>query len=333
MSARFGAGTGPVNREIRWRHRFTILTVVTTILLLGWGAFVTSIDAGLAVPDWPSSFNSYDPFNPWPDWWTLTPVLAEHGHRLLGALTGIFTLILAVWTWRRDPRNWMRVLAAGALILVTFQGVLGGMRVVLLSLDLAVVHACVAQIFFALIVGMMLFTSRAWLQAEFGSYSMDAVPRLRRFSLVAVGLLYVQIILGALLRHPGTGIDPLLAGLHIAGAFAVTAAVVLLSALVIHEFRGTRITYPAVRILLVLLALQVLLGITAYVVTIDDAGVLEPSNLQVVVNTAHMLTGALLMGTLAAVAFDAFRIPREGEHPVRASTTNSVILNEPTPSR
>ena len=56
----------PPRAEMRWRHRFTVLTGLSTILLMAWGAFVTSINAGLAVPDWPSSFNSYDPFNPWP---------------------------------------------------------------------------------------------------------------------------------------------------------------------------------------------------------------------------------------------------------------------------
>src|SRR5690606_19420708 len=69
----------PAPTEVKWRHRFSVLASATTVLLLGWGAFVTSINAGLAVPDWPSSFNSYDPFNPWPEWWKLTPVLAEHG--------------------------------------------------------------------------------------------------------------------------------------------------------------------------------------------------------------------------------------------------------------
>ena len=127
----------PPRAEIRWRYRFTVLTGLSTILLMAWGAFVTSINAGLAVPDWPSSFNSYDPFNPWPEWWKLTPVLAEHGHRLLGMLTGALTLILAVWTWIAEPRGWLKKLAIIALVLVSLQGVLGGLRVVWLSLDLA----------------------------------------------------------------------------------------------------------------------------------------------------------------------------------------------------
>ncbi len=330
MAVRFGSHAYPVTTETRWRHRFSVLTALTTILLLAWGAFVTSINAGLAVPDWPSSFNSYDPFNPWPDWWKLTPVLAEHGHRLLGALVGAFTLILAVWTWMKDPRRWMRWLAAGALVLVSLQGVLGGLRVVLLSLDLAVVHACVAQIFFALVIGMVMFTSDSWLKADVGYTSSTRAPRLRRTALLTVGILYVQIILGALLRHPGTGIDPLLAVFHITGAVLTTAAVVVLYARVRADFRRTRIAYPAARVLVVLLIIQFSLGVTAYLVTIDDAGVLEPSNVQVVVNTAHMVVGALLMGTGAAVLYDAFRMPLPEKSRTHAESANSVILKQPS---
>ena len=330
MPARFGSRTYPITDEIRWRHRFTIVTALTTVLLLAWGAFVTSINAGLAVPDWPSSFNSYDPFNPWPEWWKLTPVLAEHGHRLLGALTGFFTLVLALWTWLQDRRKWMRLLGVGALVLVTVQGILGGLRVVLISLDLAVVHACVAQIFFALIIGMVLFTSRAWLNADLGSSPFSNVTRLRRFSVVTAGLLYIQIILGALLRHPGTGIDPVLAGLHIMGAIATTLAIVLLYVLLRRHFRSTRIAWPAVNALLLLLSIQVSLGVTAYFVTLNEVGILEPSNLQVLVNTSHMVTGALLMGACAAVVYDSFRMPHISESTLQARAENSVILNEPT---
>lgn len=330
MAVRFGSHVYPDSTEMRWRHRFTILTVLTTILLLGWGAFVTSINAGLAVPDWPSSFNSYDPFNPWPEWWKLTPVLAEHGHRLLGALVGIFTLVLAVWTWIKDPRRWMGWLGIAILVLVSVQGVLGGLRVVLLSLDLAVVHACVTQIYFALIIGMGLFTSRSWLSADVGSISTSRAPRLRRTALLAVGIVYVQIILGALLRHPGTGIDPVLAVLHITGAVLTTAAVVVLFARVRADFRRTRIAFPAARVLVALLIIQFSLGVTAYLVTIDESGMLEPSNVQVVVNTAHMIVGALLMGTASAVLFDTFRMPSAPQTRMRAKSADSVILKQPS---
>ena len=98
-----------VNKNRTARKRFTIGTFTVAIGLLAWGAFVTSINAGMAVPDWPTSFNSYDPFNPWPEWWNITPVFAEHGHRLLGALVGFLTLTLAVWTWGTEFVVWGRL--------------------------------------------------------------------------------------------------------------------------------------------------------------------------------------------------------------------------------
>lgn len=333
MTDRLQTSTVSISPETRWRHRFTVLTTATTVLLLAWGAFVTSINAGLAVPDWPSSFNSYDPFNPWPEWWRVTPVLAEHGHRLLGALVGLFTLALAAWTWLADARRWMRYLAIGALVLVSLQGILGGLRVVLISLDLAVLHACAAQLFFGLIVAMALFTSRPWLKGDLGTYDPADAVGMRRTAGLTVCILYVQIILGALLRHPGTGIDPMLVGLHFLGAVATTVAVVCLYRRAAARHRDTRILYPAGRLLVALVAVQFLLGVTAFLVTLDDSGMLEPSNVQVVVNTAHMVTGALLMGAAVAAAVDAFRLRTGEERESYTDPDNSVILNESTISR
>ena len=286
---------------MRRRHRFTVLTALSTLVLMGWGAFVTSIEAGLAVPDWPSSYDSYDPFNPWPGWWRVTPLLAEHGHRLLGMLTGLLTMVLAVWTWFAESRRWLRWLALGALALVSFQGLLGGLRVVWLSLDLAVVHAATAQLFLGLIVALAVFTSNWWLS---GNAVADGPrdPRLWRLSLAVPAAVWLQIILGALLRHPGTGIHPVLVGLHIGGAVLVAAVVAAFLLRVWNGFRDARPLYRGSWVLAGLVDLQLILGVTAYFVTLDDAGMLQPSNVQVVVNTAHAVIGALLMaGSVLAV--------------------------------
>ena len=287
--------------DMRWRHRFTILTALSTLVLMGWGAFVTSIEAGLAVPDWPSSYDSYDPFNPWPGWWRVTPLLAEHGHRLLGMLVGLLTTILAVWTWFAESRRWLRWLALGALALVSFQGLLGGLRVVWLSLDLAVVHAATAQLFLGLIVALAVFTARAWVTAG-GSADGPRDQRLWRLSLAVLGAVWLQIILGALLRHPGTGIHPVLVGVHIGGAVLVAGVVAAFLLRVWNGFRESRVLYRGSWVLAGLVDVQLILGLTAWFVTLDDAGMLQPSNLQVAVNTAHAVIGALLMaGAMLAV--------------------------------
>ena len=286
---------------MRWRRRFTILTALSTLALMGWGAFVTSIEAGLAVPDWPSSYDSYDPLNPWPGWWRITPLLAEHGHRLLGLLTGLLTTILAVWTWFAESRRWLRWLALGALALVSFQGLLGGLRVVWLSLDLAVVHAATAQLFFGLVVAMAAFASEWWLALD-TARDGPRDHRLWRLALAAPAAVWLQVVLGALLRHPGAGVDPWFVGFHISGAVLVAAVVAAFLVRVRSEFRDSRVLYRGSWILAGLVDLQLILGLTAYFVTRDDAGMLEPGNLQVALNTSHAVIGALLMaGAVLAV--------------------------------
>jgi len=296
----------PFDAAIAARRKFTILTMVTAILLLGWGAFVTSINAGMAVPDWPTSFNSYDPFNPWPDWWTITPVLAEHGHRLLGALVGLMTLTLSVWTWKADTRRWMRILGFGALALVLFQGILGGLRVVWISLDLAVVHAMIAQLFFALLGAMILFVSPMWTRAV-DRPALKRTGGLKTSTLVTSVLIYIQIFLGALLRHPGTGIDPVFAALHIGFAFVVALTVVRLWMFIRERFREESGLNRLSQSLLFILVLQVSLGLFAYFVILDERGIVQPSNVQVIVNSAHLITGALLFACSTALTLLARR--------------------------
>ena len=288
------------------RHRLTVLTALVTVLLMAWGSFVTSIDAGLAVPDWPTSFDSYDPFNPWPDWWTITPVLAEHGHRLLGALVGLMTLALASWTVYADDRRWMKLLSVGVLAVVMLQGVLGGLRVVWVSLDLAVVHACVAQIFFSSLVCMAIFTSRSWLEERRTVHRGAA--RIRNLTLVTTAVVFVQIIFGALLRHPGTGIDVLFAGIHIFWAFVVVTLILASAHLIRAEEHGKALAHARTTAV-ALLALQVMLGMTAFFVLLDEQGMIRPSNLQVIINSSHMVVGALLLASCVAMTTYALQGP------------------------
>ncbi len=282
----------------RRRHLFSILVVFATVALLGWGAFVTSIDAGLAVPDWPSSFDSYDMLNPVDGWWAVIPFRAEHGHRLLATIVGFLTIILVGWTWMADDRRWMRHLATAALGLIIFQGILGGLRVVWLSLDLAVVHACIAQVFFSMLVAITLFTSKAWLNLEVLRSADPAASRLRGFAVFGVGAVYLQIILGALLRHPGTGIDLFLVTTHLSWAFVVSALIVATAIHIRRHFRAHKLLNRVAFIAVLLLVVQFGMGLTAYVVNLDEAGYTLPSQLQVLVNSGHLVIGALLMATV-----------------------------------
>src|SRR5688572_26170195 len=92
-----------------WPHRWAIALACATFPLLWVGGLVTTTDAGMAVPDWPSTFGYNLFLYPWSTWlagpWDL---FVEHGHRLLGATVGLMTIVLLALIWRRDERNWMR---------------------------------------------------------------------------------------------------------------------------------------------------------------------------------------------------------------------------------
>lgn len=310
---------GSPDRSMRARFAFAVLTAATTVGLMAWGAFVTSIDAGLAVPDWPTSFDSLDPFNPWPGWWDIIPIRAEHGHRLMGALVGSLTLILMIWTLASETRSWVRRLAVGAFVLVVLQGVLGGLRVVWVSLDLAVIHACVAQIFFAMIVALALFKSRAWQGLSRPYLSNPVRSRMKGLVLFTVLAVYLQIVFGALLRHPGTGIDFLLASTHIVWAFVVAGLIVVTALYIRLHYANNRLLMGVSRLGVVLLVFQFLLGLTAYIVNLDASGYTVPSNLQVVVNSTHMVVGALLTASMVVQAL----VVLQGE-PVSETSRSTV---------
>jgi cytochrome c oxidase assembly protein subunit 15 len=309
----------PYSTAMRRRHLFTRVTLCFTVVLLAWGAVVTSIEAGLAVPDWPTSFKSMDPLNPLPGWWAIPSILAEHGHRLMGMIVGACTLILSVWTWATDSRKWMKGVALGALLLVIVQGVLGGLRVVWISLDLAVVHACIAQLYFSTLAAMLLFTSRFWLEASEVLEERAETTSLRRLSMATAAMVYLQIILGALLRHPGAGVDALLVSLHVLGAFVVFCLVFMLVKTARAASQGSVAPSRLAHGIAGVLILQVCLGMFALLVTFYDMGV-GRSLTQVVLNTAHMVVGAVLLATLVTLVLVAARRGTAVEQPRRPAS-------------
>lgn len=296
-----------------------------TVLLLSWGAVVTSIGAGMAFPDWPTSLGSYNLINPTEGWWEVPAYLAEHGHRLIASLVGLCTVVLAGWTWWQDPRAWMRKLGLAAVALVVFQGILGGLRVLWVSIDLAMIHACVAQLFFATLVAMTLFVTDTWRTREGVLPQTDATGRLRRWSYAAAVTIYLQIVLGALLRHPGAGMSGGYTALHVTGAFVVVGTV--LGVLVLAEKHFD--TVPAIRGtawgLTGAMGLQFALGLASLLLTLYEpsgqGGVLA----YVVLTVAHLVVGALLFGTSIVMALLVSRR--------RDSTASEETSNRPSMER
>jgi cytochrome c oxidase assembly protein subunit 15 len=177
-------------------HRFAWFTAAATLLLICSGGMVTSKGVGLAVPDWPTSFGYNMFFFPVSKW--VGGILFEHTHRLLASAIGFFTIILAVWLWLSRPERWVKTLGWASLGAVILQGVLGGLRVTLLKDQIGILHACLAQAFFAMLVVILLATSPAWRRI---SSSQAPSRSLLTFAIVICAVIYAQLALGATMRH------------------------------------------------------------------------------------------------------------------------------------
>ncbi len=290
-----------------WLHRLALTTAGTTLFLLFVGALVTSKGAGLAVPDWPTTFGHNMFLFPWAG--MVGGVFYEHSHRLVASGVGFLTLVLAVCLWLREPRAWVRWLGAAALLLVTVQGVVGGLRVVWLEQDFAIIHAALAQAFFGLIVAMALFTSRAWTEARpepaAGGWTM-----FQWFCLATTLLIYVQSMLGAVIRHTGTAV-----ALHVLMALVVAVQTGLLVVKALQL--GDRV--PVFRTLSLFLglflAVQLALGAGSYAARFLSFGAMWQPGVIVAVTSAHVVTGALMLALSVVMTLWAFRVLGPGRLP------------------
>ena len=147
-----------VSPRSRWPHRLAIVTAALTLLLIFVGGLVTNTGSALAVPDWPTTFGYNMFLYPWSK--MVGGIFYEHSHRLIGSTVGLLTVALAGSLWFAEPRKWVRTLGLVGVVAVIIQGVLGGLRVVLVDHPLAIFHACLAQAFFALLVSLAVVTSK-----------------------------------------------------------------------------------------------------------------------------------------------------------------------------
>src|SRR6201982_1480862 len=183
----------------KWLNRFAWLTCVATLLLICSGGMVTSKNVGLAVPDWPTTFG-YNmflfPFSKW-----VGGILFEHTHRLMGSLVGFLTIILAAWLWLREDRRWGRNLGLIAVGGVILQGILGGLRVTMMKDEIGIFHACVAQAFLGLAVVIALVTTNFWRSLDEVEISSRKFAPIRFLAIAITLAIYVQLALGATMRH------------------------------------------------------------------------------------------------------------------------------------
>jgi cytochrome c oxidase assembly protein subunit 15 len=303
-----------MHQRSSWLHRFAVATAAATAVLLFLGGLVTSTGSGLAVPDWPLSFGTV--FPP-----MVGGVLFEHGHRLAAALVGCLTIVLALWTVIGEARPAVRALGLLALLAVVLQGVLGGVTVLYkLPLAVSVTHACLAQAFFCLTVALALVTSAGW-----------CAPRLatgpHALSLLAgatTGMVFAQLVLGALMRHMGAGlaipdfplafgrIIPPLVTPHIAVHFAHrVGALVVATAVAITAAWSLRTGEAWLR-------RPALLAVALVIVQIALGALTIWSQRAVLPTTTHLVVGAGVLATCLVLALRAARIaaPRVLARPV-----------------
>ncbi len=160
---------------------------------------VTSKNVGLAVPDWPTTFGYNMFLFPVSKW--VGGVLFEHTHRLMGSLVGFLTIVLAIWLWLGESRQWLRRLGAIAVAGVIVQGILGGLRVTMLKDQIGIFHACVAQAFLGLLVFIALATTRFWSALANQRINLQRFTPIKTLAIAITIATYGQLALGATMRH------------------------------------------------------------------------------------------------------------------------------------
>lgn len=277
------------------------MTAASTLLLIFVGGLVTSTGAGLAVPDWPTTFGYNMFLFPWSQ--MVGGVFYEHSHRLIGSIVGLLTLTLACALWVKEstrlPR-WLGVAAVGAVIV---QGVLGGLRVILVSVgsELALIHGLLAQAFFALLVSVVVCTSQEWKQTPRQVVVADA-GLVKRLCALTTGCVYLQLFLGGMLTHIG---DWILA--HLVCAALVAIHVGYLGVRVLKYHPDWVMLARPVTLLLSLLALQLCLGLGSYINRFTSFDIPYSALTRLAIPTTHRMTGALMLAVCIVLTLRAYR--------------------------
>jgi cytochrome c oxidase assembly protein subunit 15 len=283
----------------RGHHRLAVVLACWTFLLIIAGALVTSNDAGLSVPDWPTSFGS---------WYKIPKLVGgvkfEHTHRMIAQGAGLLTVILAVWTWRVEKRRWLRVLAYAAVGTVIAQGILGGITVLFyLPPAVSSAHAALAQTFFCIAVAIALFTGKRWIEEQPRVEFDQRRPSLFTLTMLSIFVLYVQLVLGAMFRHHGLSWWP-----HVANAVVVSfvLAWTAVRALTVYSHIEA-VRRPAIAMLSLVIA-QLCLGFTAFLTRVAwGRNAVQPELPMVMATVAHVAVGALLLATAVILAIQVWR--------------------------
>jgi len=280
-----------------WLHGYVVFVAIATFLLIIAGALVTSNDAGLSVPDWPTSFGTFRMPR------MVGGVLYEHGHRMIAATVGLLTVIMALWMWLREPRRWAKRLAGAAVLTVIAQGVLGGITVLFyLPVAVSTGHATLAQTFFCIMATLAITTRRDWRWDEAKIQEQPVTPSLRLLAVFTTSAIYAQLILGAIYRHNGMGVLP-----HALGAIVTAGLALWLGVRLFSHFVREHALRRSAMALLGLLAMQIFLGISALILRMEYRDAPQPMPPLIYTSTAHVAVGALVLVSSVVLTLQVFR--------------------------
>jgi len=299
----------------RGLHRFAVVLSCAILLLIVAGALVTSEDAGLSVPDWPTSFGSIYKIPP-----MVGGVKFEHTHRMIAEGVGLLTILFCVVAFRVEHRNWLKNLSLAAIGTVIAQGILGGITVLyFLPWYISSAHAGLAQTFFSIAVLMALYTGRGWMESVPDKIPEEGMPGTHTLTILSIIVLYLQLFFGAAFRHSGISIlAHLVNAVLTSGILAWTAVRVLSRYGHIPSLRRPSAT------IIGLLLIQLGFGFAAYLTRVVwGKNAVQPLPSMVSTTVAHVAIGALLLATSFVLE----------EQVRRHLLTSPVAIRETEPTR
>lgn len=280
-------------------HAFAVFTACAALVVITAGALVTSNDAGLSVPDWPTSFGYLVKVPHF-----VGGVRYEWSHRMVAGTLVTLTLAIALWTLLVEKRRWLRWLAVGAFLTVIAQATLGGLTVLLFQPPwISTAHATVAQTFFCIAVSIALFTGRKWVEEQPRVEFDTRRPALFTLTLLSIFVLYVQLILGGMFRHHGMSWWP-----HVLNAVIVAFVLAWTAIRAISVYSNIdAVRQPAI-VMLSLLITQLCLGFAAFLTRVAwGRSAVQPELPMVVSTVMHVAVGAMLLATTVVLAIQVWR--------------------------
>jgi len=275
-----------------------VFTACAALVVITAGALVTSNDAGLSVPDWPTSFGYLVKVPHF-----VGGIRYEWSHRMVAGTLVSLTLAIAIWTLLVERRRWLRWLAVARSAPSSHRPFWRTYSFVLPAAGVSTAHATVAQTFFCIAVAIALFTGRKWVHEQPHVEFDPRRPSLFTLTLLSIFVLYVQLILGGMFRHHGMSWWPHVLNAVIVSFVLAWTAVRALS--VYSQMEAVR--RPAI-LMLSLLITQLCLGFTAFLTRVAwGRDAVQPELPMVVATVAHVAVGALLLATTVILSIQVWR--------------------------